>query len=131
MQQPPSICWLSPGLQERANKCLVVATSVVLPKYWTASITGCCTCLYIVDQYVFYEIRILLTFAFVFMLLQLLIAVNICCLLSKFNNGRITETFWKNSWCPYCRYLIEEMASSDVRITNISQSLAHKMAECS
>jgi len=31
--------------------------------------------------------------------------------------------------CPYYRYLIEKVASTDVRITNISQSLPHKMAE--
>jgi len=31
--------------------------------------------------------------------------------------------------CPYCRYLIEKVTSIDVRITNISQSLPHKMAE--
>ena len=31
--------------------------------------------------------------------------------------------------CPYYRYLIEKVTSTDVRITNISQSLPHKMAE--
>jgi len=31
--------------------------------------------------------------------------------------------------CPYYRYLIEKVTSSDVRATNISQSLPHKMAE--
>jgi len=31
--------------------------------------------------------------------------------------------------CPYHRYLIEEVTSTDVRTTNISQSLPHKMAE--
>jgi len=30
---------------------------------------------------------------------------------------------------PYYRYLIENVTSTDVRITNISQSLPHKMAE--
>jgi len=31
--------------------------------------------------------------------------------------------------CPYYRYLIEKVTSTDVRITNISQSLLHKMAK--
>jgi len=31
--------------------------------------------------------------------------------------------------CPYYRYLIEKVTSTDVRRTNISQSLPHKMAE--
>jgi len=31
--------------------------------------------------------------------------------------------------CPYYRYLIEKVTTTDVRITNISQSLPHKMAE--
>jgi len=31
--------------------------------------------------------------------------------------------------CPYYRYLIEKVTSTDVRITNISQSLPYKMAE--
>ena len=31
--------------------------------------------------------------------------------------------------CPYYRYLIEKVTSTDVKITNISQSLPHKMAE--
>jgi len=31
--------------------------------------------------------------------------------------------------CPYYRYLIEKVTSTDVRATNISQSLPHKMAE--
>jgi len=31
--------------------------------------------------------------------------------------------------CPYYRYLIEKVTSTDGRITNISQSLPHKMAE--
>jgi len=31
--------------------------------------------------------------------------------------------------CPYYRYLIEKVTSTDVRTTNISQSLPHKMAE--
>ena len=30
---------------------------------------------------------------------------------------------------PYYRYLVEKVTSTDVRITNISQSLPHKMAE--
>ena len=30
---------------------------------------------------------------------------------------------------PYYRYLIENVTSTDVRITNISQSLPHKMTE--
>ena len=33
--------------------------------------------------------------------------------------------------CPYYRYLIEKVTSTDVRTTNISQSLPHKMAESS
>jgi len=31
--------------------------------------------------------------------------------------------------CPYYRYLIEKVTYTDVRTTNISQSLTHKMAE--
>ena len=31
--------------------------------------------------------------------------------------------------CPYYRYIIKKVSSTDVRITNISQSLSHKMAE--
>ena len=31
--------------------------------------------------------------------------------------------------CPYHRYVIEKVTSTDVRTTNISQSLPHKMAE--
>jgi len=31
--------------------------------------------------------------------------------------------------CPYYRYLIEKVTSTDVRTTNISQSLPHKMTE--
>jgi len=31
--------------------------------------------------------------------------------------------------CPYYRYLIEKVTSTDIRTTNISQSLLHKMAE--
>jgi len=31
--------------------------------------------------------------------------------------------------CPYYRYLIEKVTATDARITNISQSLPHKMAE--
>jgi len=31
--------------------------------------------------------------------------------------------------CPYYHYLTEKATSTDVRITNISQSLPHKMAE--
>jgi len=31
--------------------------------------------------------------------------------------------------CPYYRYVIEKVTSTDVRITNISQTLPHKMAE--
>jgi len=31
--------------------------------------------------------------------------------------------------CPYCRYLIEKVTSTNVRTTNISRSLPHKMAE--
>jgi len=31
--------------------------------------------------------------------------------------------------CPYYRYVIEKVTSTDVRTTNISQSLPHKMAE--
>jgi len=31
--------------------------------------------------------------------------------------------------CPYYRYLIEKVTPTDIRITNISQSLPHKMAE--
>jgi len=31
--------------------------------------------------------------------------------------------------CPYYQYLIEKVASTDVRTTNISHSLPHKMAE--
>jgi len=31
--------------------------------------------------------------------------------------------------CPYYRYLIEKVTSTDVRTTNISQGLPHKMAE--
>jgi len=31
--------------------------------------------------------------------------------------------------CPYYRYLIDKVTSTDVRITNISQSLRHKMAK--
>jgi len=31
--------------------------------------------------------------------------------------------------CPYYRYLIEKVTSTDVRTTNISQSLPHKMVE--
>jgi len=31
--------------------------------------------------------------------------------------------------CPYYRYLIEKMKPTDVRTTNISHSLPHKMAE--
>jgi len=31
--------------------------------------------------------------------------------------------------CPYYRYLIEKVTSTDVRTTNILQSLTHKMAE--
>ena len=31
--------------------------------------------------------------------------------------------------CPYYRYLIEKVMFTDARITNISQSLPHKMAE--
>jgi len=31
--------------------------------------------------------------------------------------------------CPYYRYFIDKMTCTDVRITNISQSLPHKMAE--
>jgi len=30
---------------------------------------------------------------------------------------------------PYYRYLIDKVTSTDVRITNISKSLPHKMAE--
>ena len=31
--------------------------------------------------------------------------------------------------CPYYRYLIEKVTSTEARVTNISQSLPHKMAE--
>jgi len=31
--------------------------------------------------------------------------------------------------CPYYRYLTEKVTCTDVRITNISQTLPHKMAE--
>jgi len=31
--------------------------------------------------------------------------------------------------CPYYRYLIEKVTSTDVKITNISHSVPHKMAE--
>jgi len=31
--------------------------------------------------------------------------------------------------CPYYCYLIEKVTSTDVRLTNILQSLPHKMAE--
>jgi len=31
--------------------------------------------------------------------------------------------------CPYYRYLIEKVTSTDVRTTDILQSLSHKMAE--
>jgi len=31
--------------------------------------------------------------------------------------------------CPYYRYLIEKVTSTDLRTSNISQSLPHKMAE--
>jgi len=31
--------------------------------------------------------------------------------------------------CPYYRYLIEKVTSTDVRTANISQSLPHRMAE--
>jgi len=31
--------------------------------------------------------------------------------------------------CPYYSYLIDQVTSTDARITNISQSLSHEMAE--
>jgi len=45
--------------------------------------------------------------------------------LSRYSNK--IESFGLRK-CPYYRYLIEKVTSADVRITNISQSLPHKMA---
>jgi len=46
--------------------------------------------------------------------------------LSRYSNK--IESVGLRKW-PYYRYLIEKVTSTDARITNISQSLPHKMAE--
>jgi len=46
--------------------------------------------------------------------------------LSRYSNK--IESVGLRKW-PYYRYLIQKVMSTDVRITNISQSLPHKTAE--
>ena len=46
--------------------------------------------------------------------------------LSRYSNQIESDGLRK---CPYYRYLIEKVTSTDVKITNISQNLPHKMAE--
>jgi len=48
--------------------------------------------------------------------------------LSRYSNKIESVGLRKCPWA-YYRYLIDKVTSTDVRITNISQSVPHKMAE--